>query len=145
MPLPLAVSATPVGLMQRMAAGSKFTGALPAGEPTIQNGINKYTEGTVGGLFYFRNPRSIVVPHYHIDFGASVAYEVAIVSLDANKEKIAGDRIIIAKGTAAFLQNQDRFGMTLGPHQAVEVTISGSTTAPMIATFWAMDATAFFG
>lgn len=143
MSLPLAVSASPIGIQQRMSGGSKFTGVLPTGTPAIQSGLNKYAPGTAGGLFYFENARPIALLHYNIDLGASVAYELAIVSL-AGGEKIAGDRVLLSAGTARVLEGPERFGLVLGPHQALELTVTGSTTAPMIANVWAVDATAYF-
>lgn len=143
MSLPLAVSASPVGIQQRMSAGSKFGGVTPAGTPTVQNGLNKYEPGTAGGLFYFYNPRPIALLHYNVDFGASVAYELAIVSLSGG-EKLPGERVLLAAGTARVLEGPERFGLVLGPHQALELTVSGSASAAMIASMWAVDATAYF-
>lgn len=142
MALPLAVSAVPVGIQHRMNGGSKFTGVLPSTDGiVIQHGLNKYAPGTAGGLFYFYNSRPLTVLHYNIDFGASVSYQLALVSLFSG-EQIPGERTLISEGTAKYLEGPGFVNLILGPHQALELTVSGSTTTPMIASVWAIDATA---
>lgn len=145
MPISVRVSATPIGIQQRIAAGSKFTGALPEGTALFENSVNKHPEAATGGLFYFENPRAASVTHYLFDFGASVPYELAVVSLTKLGEKVSGERTVFAQGTGRYVTGPAQFGFILGAHQAIEVTHPGlsNPTAAMIGTVWAIDATAF--
>lgn len=145
MPLPLAAGgAYMVGMQQSVPAGSKFNGKKPTSEPYIQNGLNKYEPGTDAGLFFFGNHKPLAAPHYNIDFGAPVDYEVAVVSMDPKGETIY-DRVVIEMGNARLVDGADHYGFTLGPYQAFEVKVTGAAPGTtMIANFWVMDGTAFF-
>lgn len=141
MTLKVPSSAAPVGIQHRLNAGSKFDGTVPATAVTLENGINKYAAGTAGGLFYFENTRPVSVLHYAFDFGTSVPYEIAIVSLDGAGAKLAGERLLLESGTARTVSGPARVNLVLGCRQALEVTVS-SGTAAMIGSVWGVDATA---
>lgn len=142
MALKVAVSAAPVGIQQSVASGSGFDGTIPATEMTYQNGLNKFAEDTSAGLFFFENLRPVALTSYAAYFGAPVDYQVAVVSLDDTNTKIAGDRIVIAEGTATHITGPAQYGFILGPRQALEILTDGPSGAAMRAQAWAVDATA---
>lgn len=143
--LPYAPGAHPVGMMQKMAAGSKFNGKEPTGPAYAESGMNKFEASTDGGLFYFNNYKPVTVPHYNIDFGTSVDYELSVVSLKPSDLSVI-DRVLITKGTGRLLDGAEHYGFTLGSFQGFELKVvsTAATTQPMIAMFWVLDATAFF-
>lgn len=145
MPIPLLPGGHPVAIMHRISGGSKFNGKLPATVAYAQNGINKFEPGTDGGLFFFYNHKPVTVPHYNVDFGAEVDYELSVVSMDADATTVM-DRVLIDKGRSRVVDGANHYGFTLGAYQAFELKVvsTAATSAPMIATFWVVDATAFF-
>jgi len=144
MPLKVRISAAPVGIQHTITAG-KFDGTLPSGEQSFVNGINKYAAGSTGGLFYFENYKPALVSSYSFDFGSdSATYELAVVSLDADGNKIPGDRILLEKGAGRVLTGPVHYGFLLGAQQALELKVTSSTSASMVGVVWALDATAAF-
>lgn len=142
MALKVDVSAAPVGIQQSVASGSAFDGTIPDTAVTFANGLNKFAESSAGGLFFFENLRPVALTSYAVYFGASVDYQVAVVSLDDTNAKIAGDRIVIAEGTATHITGPAQYGFILGPRQALEIVTDGPSGAAMRAQAWAVDATA---
>ena len=144
MPLPVSVSAAPVGIQHQIASGSKFTGELPTTTPVFANSSNKYPVDTVGGLFKFENYKPTLVIHYVFDFGASVPYELAVVSLDSTGAEIVSERIVFEQGTARSVAGPPHYGFLLGANQALRVTNPGlsAPSAAMRGVVFAADATA---
>jgi hypothetical protein len=148
MALPLSVGAAPVGIQQRISAGGKFDGTAPTTQISCTNGVNKYGAAAVGGLFNFQSHRPVMVTQYHFDFGESVGYELAIVSLDNAGAKIAGDKVLIEAGSARLVKGPEQFGFCLGANQALEITVTTARTVSspaMIGAVWGLDATAALG
>jgi len=142
MPLLLDVGVMPVGIQQRITAGSQFNGAASTSAQTVANGMTKFATDTKGGLFNFEQNEPIVVHHLIANFGTSIAHQVFIVNLDAAGAVIAGESLLIASGTATFISLIPQ--VVLGVKQAIQLTTTGATLA-MVGAAWANTTRGFVG
>jgi hypothetical protein len=142
MSLELAVGVMPVGIQQKITAGSQFNGAASTSAQTAANGMTKFATDVKGGLFNFEQNEPIVIHQVLANLGTSIAYQVNIVNLDSTGAVIAGESILLASGTAAsvFLTPQ----VVLGAGQAIQLTTTGATLA-MVGTVWANTTRGFVG
>jgi hypothetical protein len=124
MALPVSANRSPVGIAQKTLAGGTFTGAKPETTPAISAGFNVFPDSNVAGLFDFEQDAPMTVLQYQFDLGASVAYALSIVNLDAAGAVVAGSAIQIAAATAQYVF--DRTPFILMPRQALQLTVAGA-------------------
>lgn len=115
---------SPVGIHQKTTVTGVFDGTRPAGAPVFANGLNKYADGEVGGLFDFEQDAPLTVNQYHFDLGASVAYTLSIVNLDAAGVPLAGEALQIDTGTSRYPFSRSPF--ILLPRQALQIVVAGA-------------------
>lgn len=142
MALLIPVGVMPAGIQQKITAGSQFNGVASTSAQTSANGMTKFATDVKGGLFNFEQSEPIVVHHLIANFGTSIAHQVFIVNLDSTGAVIAGESLLIASGTAAFISLIPQ--VVLGVGQAIQLTTTGATLA-MVGTVWANTTRGFVG
>jgi hypothetical protein len=142
MALLLSVGVMPVGIQQKITAGSQFNGAASTSVQSVQNGMTKFATDTKGGLFNFEQNEPIVVQQILANLGTSIAYQVSIVSLDSAGVVIAGESLLLASGTAATVSLTPK--IMLGVGQAIQLTTTGATVT-MVGAAWANTYRGFVG
>lgn len=107
---------------QKIAAASQFTGVAALGAVTREYDMERYPEGTVGGLFDFVNPNPIQVKQIFIKLGGQSAWSLKLVDVDAVETEI------LAGTTETFVANQT-LNQILLQGQKLKLTTTGATTA----------------
>lgn len=113
-----------VGIHQKTAAGGDWDGTKPATTPVFENGLNKFPDSPKAGLFDFEQEAPVTVQQYHFDLGASVAYTIAIVNLDAAGAIISGEELQIDSGTSRYPFSRTPF--VLMARQALRIVVAGA-------------------
>lgn len=130
-------------IQQRIASGSFFDGAFPAGDsPASGTGqaIYKYAEGTVGGLFFWDANEPVICSQFHISLGGAADVSLYLVNLDPASilagapVPLANESILIEQATGATFVALDeaRFKTVLLPGQALKL-VTTSSSAKQIA------------
>lgn len=114
---------TPVGIHQQTTVTGDWDGTAPETTPTFANGLNKFPDSEKAGLFYFEQSGPITVLQYHFDLGASVAYTLSIVNLDADDAPIAGEELVIDTGTSRYPFTRTPFILLV--RQALRIVVAG--------------------
>jgi len=141
MPTYPTVYSYPSAVQQRVTALGVFTGALPAGEFTTSNhgSINKYTAGTVGGLFLWANLEPILVTQVFCDIGTTGDIDISLVNIDpatltTTPAAVAGESILLERrtGIRSLNLNEALIKVVLLPYQALQIITSDNNTAQII-------------
>lgn len=115
---------SPIGIQQQTTGAGVFDGSAPAVTPTAANGMNKYALVVAGGLFNFEQSEPIKILQYQFDLGASVAYSIAIVNLDADGAVISGESMVIDAATSRYPSTRNPFWLTA--RQALQIIVAGA-------------------
>lgn len=126
MTLKVPAGRSPTGIHQKTTVAGVWDGTKPpATDMTFANGLNKFADSAAGaGLFDFEQISPCTVLQYHFDLGASVAYTISIVNLDAAGAPIAGEELQIDAGTSRYPFTRTPF--VLLPRQALKVVVAGA-------------------
>lgn len=124
MTLAVPASRTSVGIHQKTTGTGVWTGVKPVTAVTFANGLNKFADSEVAGLFDFEQDSAFRVEQYHFDLGASVLYTISIVNLDADGVPIAGQSLQIDTGTGQFPFTRTPFVLLV--RQALQIVVAGA-------------------
>lgn len=124
MTLIVSASRSPIGIHQKTTAGGDWDGTKPATTPVFANGLNKFPDSLKAGLFDFEQDAPLTIQQYHFDLGASVAYTISIVNLDAAGVPIPGEELQIDTGTSRFPFSRAPFLLMV--RQALKLVVAGA-------------------